>query len=226
MAMNHDYYTLVHNYILNKGMGRVEANNIATTLAVLIPMRHDIGKEDGHVWPENSHVVECIDKLHHGQPYTRIIPHDLGILTIHVESVEDLPRTTTYGQCYYIRNGSLFMETKLNGVTEITAPRLVVRITEPLGIDIHQLSKLREKAAQQGLRVEVLNKGVDHPDNITGLAKMKQMFANTTEKMETAEREIERAEDQGGWSKPSGKIKIRDRPTNRLTRMRNNTKRG
>lgn len=234
MAMNKEYYDLAYAYVMGKGMGEVEADNIATTLAVLIPMRRTTAQEEKeHGWPNNSHVVECIEKLHQGQPYQFIIPYDLGIQVIVVESVDDLPATTTYGQCYHIREANLFMETKPNGITELRSPRLTLQVTEPLGVDPDQLARLRETAAQHGLTVEVWNKDVDHPDNVIGLAKMKALFAGTAasgeqaqDKLETAELQQQRAENQSSWSKPTGKINFRTRHASNITRMRNNKRRG
>lgn len=227
MAMNKEYYDIAYAYVMGKGMGEVEADNIATTLAVLIPMRRITAQEEKeHVWPNNSHVVECIEKLHQGRPYQFIIPYDLDIRVIAVESVDDLPATTTYGQCYHIREANLFMETKPNGITELRSPRLMLQVTEPLGIDPVELARLQAIGAERGFKVEVWNKGVDHPDNIIGLAKMKALFADTTDKLETAELKQQRAENQSSWSKPTGKINFRTRHASNITRMRNNKRRG
>lgn len=225
MAINHNYYTLVHSYALNKGMDRVEADNIATTLAVLIPMRHDYGLQDGHTWPNNDYVVENIKKLHQGKPYQRIIPFDLAIPLIKVDSINQLPATTTYGQRYYVRSGNLFMETQLNGMTETVKKMQSLQITEPLDIDPEQLARLREKAAEQGMIIEVWDKGANHPDNVAGLAKLKEALTAADDKA-APKVQPERKEERNSWSNPTGKIKFRERPSNRLTRMRNNKRRG
>jgi len=225
MAMNHNYYTLVHSYALNKDMDRVEADNIATTLAVLIPMRHDYGLQDGHTWPNNDYVVENIKKLHQGKPYQRIIPFDLAIPLIKVDSINQLPATTTYGQRYYVRSGNLFMETQLNGMTETVKKMQSLQITEPLDIDPEQLARLREKAAEQGMIIEVWDKGANHPDNVAGLAKLKEALTAADDKA-APKVQPERKEERNSWSNPTGKIKFRERPSNRLTRMRNNKRRG
>lgn len=233
MAMNKIYYDLVYAYVMGKGMGEVEADNIATTLAVWIPMRRITAKEEQeHVWPDNGHVVECIEKLHQGRPYQFIIPYDLDIRVITVESVDDLPSATTYGQCYHIREANLFMETKPNGITELRSPRLMLQVTEPLGVDPVELAKLQALGAERGFKVEVWNKDVDHPDNVIGLAKMKQMFAGSPDKTvdidkaATTELQQQRAENQSSWSKPTGKIQFRTRHASNITRMRNNKRRG
>lgn len=227
MAMNKEYYDLAYAYVMGKGLGEVEADNIATTLAVLIPMRRITAQEEKeHVWPNNSHVVECIEKLHQGRPYQFIIPYDLDIRVIVVESVDDLPVTTTYGQCYHIREANLFMETKPNGITELRSPRLTLQVTEPLGIDPDQLARLRETATQHGFTVEVWNKDADHPDNVIGLAKMKQMLAEANERSQADPQTERDVEVKGGWSKPTGKINFRTRHASNITRMRNNKRRG
>lgn len=226
MAMNHDYYTLVHNYVLKKGMDRVDANGIATSLAVLIPLRHNFGEEEYHSWPDNQAVVESINKLNGSVPYTRIVPLDLALPVIKVATYDDLPPVTTYGQVYHIANVDEWMETKPNGITQPIQKRILISITEPLFVDIHSLSALKEKAAKQGLQIEVTCKSADHPDNIIGLAKMRQMFAAEPEQMLKAEAEAQRSEDQAGWSRTSDRIKFRGRPSTRLTRMRARQRRG
>jgi hypothetical protein len=226
MAMNKEYYDLAYAYVMDKGMGAVEADNIATTLAVLIPTRHDIGKEDGHVWPDNAHVVECVKKLHQGESYLRIIPLGLNIPVISVDSVNELPVATTYGQRYHVCDTNLIMETKLNGVIESIGPRLTLQVSEPLGIDPDDLAKLREKATQCGFTVEVWNKDVDHPDNVIGLAKMKQMLAEANSQLQPEPQTERDVEVKGGWSKPAGKINFRTRHLSNITRMRNNRRRG
>ncbi|QXO10248.1 hypothetical protein pEaSNUABM37_00289 [Erwinia phage pEa_SNUABM_37] len=221
MAMNHDYYTLVHNYVLKKGMDRVDAEDIATSLAVLIPMRHDFGKAPDHHWPYNSHVVTSITKLHQGKDYKRIVPYDLDIPVIKLDSFDDLPQATTYGQRYYIRRSNTWLETKPNGTTEVIDHVMTIEVDEPLFVDKLLLDRLREGMAQRGITLEIWKKDDSHPNNVLGLAQLRAFMAGESDRLITAELKEQRAADQGCWSKPTDRIKFRDRPTNRLTRMRN-----
>lgn len=227
MAMNKEYYDLAYAYVMGKGMGEVEADNIATTLAVLIPMRRITAQEEKeHVWPNNSHVVECIEKLHQGRPYQFIIPYDLDIRVIAVESVDDLPATTTYGQCYHIREANLFMETKPNGITELRSPRLMLQVTEPLGIDPVELARLQAIGAERGFKVEVWNKDVDHPDNIIGLAKMKALLPTPLINWKRQNLSSNVPKTRAAGLSRRGKINFRTRHASNITRMRNNKRRG
>lgn len=227
MAMNGEYFKLVHQYVLNQGMDEIDATDIATSLSVFIPMRYQLPDDQPKInYLDNSHVVSSITKLHRGAPYKRIIPLGLGIRVVQVDHYSDLPHTTTYGQLYYVRHSKTWLETKPNGTTEAIPPMTLLQITEPLETDPELFKQLQASFAEKGLRIEVSNKGVDHPDNVIGLAKIKQMFAGDGSKLLQDEAELQRAEDQSSWSKPAGKIKFRNRPANNITRMRNNKRRG
>ncbi|QKE54580.1 hypothetical protein ACSA002_2640 [Salmonella phage vB_SalM_SA002] len=226
MAKNHDYYTLAHNYALKIGLDRTDAESVATTLSVLIPLHHNWGSPDEPLWADNQHVLDSFNKLHQGRPYTRLIPDGLSINIIRVETYDDLPKTTTYGQLYHIKQGGHLLETRPNGQTESVNPRIRIAITEPIATNPVLLDALREKAKQKGLEIVVWDKDADHPDNVIGLAKMRALFADNPDQMLKIEASLRRAEDQSCWSKPTGKIKFRNRPSNTLTRMRNRQRRG
>jgi len=57
------------------------------------------------------------------------------------------------------------------------------------------------------------------------LAKLKEALTAADDKA-APKVQPERKEERNSWSNPTGKIKFRERPSNRLTRMRNNKRRG
>lgn len=225
MARNDTYYRTVNEYALKRDHGAVAADSIATTLSVLIPLHHDYGN-DISVWPTNAHVVDSINQLHDGKPHYRIWPLDLKLPVITVESFDDLPATTTYGQTYHVKQENVYLETRENGVTLTSHQLLALHIGELLTCDDTQLAALKITAEQHGYEVVVTNKPVGHPDNVAGLIRLREMFNDSNKQLLQAEVSAVREAEQSGWSKPTGKLKFRDRPATRLTRMRNNTRRG
>lgn len=219
MAKNADYYTQIHNHVIKLGMDRVDAEQIATTLSVLIPMSHTFGCNDGSYADKNQHVVENIKKLHQGKPYFRIWPLELKLPVITVESYSDLPTSTTYGQQYVISSDNTRLETRENGLTEVVKYVSHLQIGEPLGIDPAQLALLQEKAEQRGIQIVVTNRKADDEFNVIGLAKLRTILAESTEQAERQELADLRAIDRSGWYQPK-KLSTPNRPILPRTRTR------
>jgi hypothetical protein len=226
MAKNADYYTQVHNYVKQLGMDRVDAEQIATTLSVLIPMRPTFGNEENDFAENNQHVVENIKKLHQGKPYFRIWPRELKLPAIMVESYNELPSATTYGQQYIISLEGTRLETRENGLTEVVKYVSHLEISEPLGFDPAQLALLQEKAEQRGIQIVVTNRQADDAFNIIGLEKLRTILAESTEQSERQELAQLRDEDRAGWYQPKQKLTFPNHPIVPRTRIRHRARGG
>lgn len=225
MARNERYYKRGYNYALRKGLDHTDAEGAATTLSVLIPLRHDFGNEIPTL-PDNDYVVASIEKLHGGKQCHRVWPFDLTFPLIRVASFKDLPVVTTYGQTYYVRDVEMYLETKMNGVTSKVKPLILMEIGEPLKTDPVQLAALKIVAEEHGLTIVETNKPINDPSNIAGLAMLGEHFRETEAAAAVTEASLAREEARTGWSRPTNKLKNRSRPASQFLRMQRRRRRG
>lgn len=227
MARNEQHYDIVYDFAISKGLDPSVAADIAVSLSVLIPMRCvlDVSSSE-HEAIDNKVVSANIKMLHGKDECPRVWPPGLGLPTIRLSSIDDLPKQTTYGQKYFIRDTNQLLETVKNGNTIPIARSIIITIGDPPSSWTNgQLEDLRAKAKERGLDIIVTNKTSSHPDNVAGLLKLQDMFS---ESMNTDHDEFvgELVEQRFNWSQPTNKLTIRKRPITRITRMRNNRRRG